>query len=157
MAGADGTLVWNLEKMLQLRGPSNTGSRGATSAIVWVRRADDPGDTLFYGTQEGFLVCWRQGGAVAYFSEWSCVRMTNPGEVMGLAFDAVSSRLATCNRNGNVKVYALDADYNLCLLYSRPIVVPKSSPKAIALGEMNGNERDIMVFTIYSGHIWVVG
>ncbi|KAJ7441263.1 WD40-repeat-containing domain protein [Mycena latifolia] len=152
--GADGTLVWDLQKMRQLRGLSNPGSRGATTAILWVRRADDPGDALFYGTQGGYIVCWRQGAAGPDFVESSCVRMTNPGEVTGLAFDAVSSRVAVCNRKGIVQMYSLDADMNLRLLYSRPI--PNSIPKAIAFGEMNGNERDVMVFSVHSGHIYIL-
>ncbi|KAJ7148999.1 WD40-repeat-containing domain protein [Mycena crocata] len=151
--GADGTLIWDLQKMRQLRGLSNPGIRGATTTILWVKRADDPGDALFYGTQEGYIVCWRQTTAAPDFTESSCVHMTNPSEVTGLAFDTLSSRLAVCNRKGIIQIYMLDADMRLHPLSSQPI--PNSSPKAIAFGEMNGNERDLMVFSIYSGQIHI--
>ena len=58
---ADGTRVWDLKTMQELRAPSGSGIRGATSAIAWIKRADDPGEALFVGTQEGYLACWRQG------------------------------------------------------------------------------------------------
>ncbi|KAJ7190015.1 WD40-repeat-containing domain protein [Mycena haematopus] len=152
--GADGTLVWDLETMRQLRTPSNSGIRGTTTAILWVKRADDPGNTLFYGTVEGYLVAWRQGTGAPDFEELLCRRITNPGEITGLAFDAVSNRFALCNRYGVIQVYALDVSMNIHSLYSKGI--PNSSPKAIAFGATNGNERDILVFNIYSGMVDVL-
>lgn len=46
--------------MQEMRGPSSGGVMGATTAIVWIKRDDDPGEVLFYGTQEGYIVRWRQ-------------------------------------------------------------------------------------------------
>ncbi|KAJ7442694.1 hypothetical protein FB451DRAFT_1190541 [Mycena latifolia] len=77
--------VWDLQKMRQLRGLSNPGSRGATTAILWVRRADDPGDALFYGTQGGYI-----------------------------------------------------------------------HPESYRLWRNDGNERDVMVFSVHSGHIYIL-
>ncbi|KAJ7840031.1 WD40-repeat-containing domain protein [Mycena leptocephala] len=152
--GADGTLVWDLERMRQLRSPSNPGLRGSTSAVLWIKRADDPGNTLFHGTGEGYVVGWRQGTTTPDFEEVICKRTTNPGEITGFAFDAVSNRFAVCNRNGVVQVYTLDVTMNLSLLYSKSI--PNGSPKAIAFGATNGNERDILIFNLYSGHVDVL-
>jgi hypothetical protein len=153
--------------MRQLRSPSNPGLRGSTSAVLWIKRADDPGNTLFHGTGEGYVVGWRQGTVsmrhsnmlladdsqqtTPDFEEVICKRTTNPGEITGFAFDAVSNRFAVCNRNGVVQVYTLDVTMNLSLLYSKSI--PNGSPKAIAFGATNGNERDILIFNLYSGHV----
>ncbi|KAJ7259352.1 WD40-repeat-containing domain protein [Mycena rebaudengoi] len=153
--GADGTLVWDLEQMRQHRNPGNPGIRGSTSAILWVKRVDDPSNTLFYGTGEGYVVGWRQGAASAPdFEELFCERTTNPGEITGLAFNAVSNRFAICNRNGVVQVYTLDVSMNMRSLYSKSI--SNGSPKAIAFGPTNGNERDILVFNVYSGHVSIL-
>jgi hypothetical protein len=40
--------------------PANGGLRGATTAITWTNRDDEPGDILFYGTINGYLVSWQQ-------------------------------------------------------------------------------------------------
>ena len=40
--------------------PSAAGSRGAATALVWIKREDDPDEVLFYGTQNGYLICWKQ-------------------------------------------------------------------------------------------------
>ena len=59
-AGIDGVNLWVLPTMTSLVTPNGAGQRGATTALVWVRREDDPDDVLFYGTQKGLLVCWKQ-------------------------------------------------------------------------------------------------
>ncbi|KAJ7891470.1 hypothetical protein B0H13DRAFT_1887172 [Mycena leptocephala] len=151
-AATDGTRVWDLETMKSIHSPSSPGIRGATTAISWIKRDDDPGEALFYGTQEGYLVCWRQGAGVPDFEEVSVKQIANPGEITGLAFDSMSNHIAVCNRNGVVQVYTLDSSMNLRLVYSSTIV--NSSPKAIAFGATyGGSERDILVFNMYSGNI----
>lgn len=47
--------------MKPLESPVGAGNRGATTAIAWVRREDEPEDGLIYGTQNGHLVCWKAG------------------------------------------------------------------------------------------------
>ena len=89
----------------------------------------------------------RQG--VSDFEEVSCVRLVNPGEITGLAFDTVSNRLAVCHRHGVVQLYTLDSCMNLHLLYS--LSISNSSPKAVAFGALCGSERDILVFGLYNG------
>lgn len=59
--GHDGTRLWDLQRMSEIPGrPAIAGTRGSTTAITWASRDDDPGETLFYGTVHGHLVCWRQ-------------------------------------------------------------------------------------------------
>ncbi|KAJ7836737.1 WD40-repeat-containing domain protein [Mycena leptocephala] len=152
--GLSGTLVWDVEKMQTLRSPSSPAIRGATSALLWVKHADDPGSTLFFGTLQGYVVVWRQGAAAPDFEEAMCMHTTDPGEITGLAFDAVSNRFALCNRNGVVQVYRLDASMTIHSLYSK--TVPNGSPKAIAFGATSGSERDILVFNLYSGHVDII-
>ncbi|KAJ7027146.1 WD40-repeat-containing domain protein [Mycena alexandri] len=169
--GADGTRVWDLETMKEMRGPSSGGIMGATTAIVWIKRDDDPGECLFYGTQEGYVVRWRQravrirDGVVLPeltaqqgapdFEEFFCEQLARPAEITGLAFDSLSNRLAVCNRDGVVQIHAVDSSMNLRSLYVKQI--PNSSPRAIAFGAMQGVERDVLVFNLYSGQIEIVG
>lgn len=52
--------IWNLADVAQLERPSGAGHRGATTALAWVQREDEPDDGLVYGTANGFLVCWKE-------------------------------------------------------------------------------------------------
>ncbi|KAJ7044224.1 WD40-repeat-containing domain protein [Mycena alexandri] len=152
--GADGTRVWDLETMKEMRGPSSGGIMGATTAIVWIKRDDDPGECLFYGMQEGYVVRWRQRAGAPDFEEFFCEQLARPAEITGLAFDPLSNRLAVCNRDGVVQIHAVDSSMNLRSLYVKQI--PNSSPRAIAFGAMQGVERDVLVFNLYSGQIHIV-
>ncbi|KAJ7605666.1 WD40-repeat-containing domain protein [Mycena polygramma] len=149
----DGTKVWNLDTMQQLRSPGSSATRGATTAIAWIKRDDDPGEVLSYGTQGGYLVCWRQATGVQDFEEVSCCRLIHPSEITGLAFDPVSNRGAVCNKNGVVQVHTLDTSMNMHPLFS---ITMDTSPKSIAFGAMRSSERDILVFGLYDGVVKVM-
>ena len=43
-----------------MRTPTQAGFRGATTALIWVRREDKVEDSLVYGTQAGYLVGWKE-------------------------------------------------------------------------------------------------
>ncbi|KAF8143417.1 WD40-repeat-containing domain protein [Mycena galopus ATCC 62051] len=58
--GPDGVQLWDLQAMRPLQRPAGAGDRGATTALLWIRREDEPGEILFYRTQSGLVVCWRQ-------------------------------------------------------------------------------------------------
>ena len=88
------------------------------------------------------------------FEEVSCEQLSDPGEVTGLAFDPTSNRFALCTRDGVVQIYTLDSSMQLRPLHLKSI--PNSSPQAIAFGGMHGNERDVLIFNLYSGHMCVV-
>ncbi|KAJ6540095.1 WD40-repeat-containing domain protein [Mycena sp. CBHHK59/15] len=150
--GTDGTQIWDLETMQRIRSPVSPGPRGATTSVAWIKRDDEPGDVLFWGTQNGYVVCWRQGQGGRDFEEVSCRRLTDPAEITGLAFDPVSNRVAICHRKGVVQVYALDSAMKLHLIYS--ICISDCAAKAIAFGETFGNERDVLVFGMYDGAIY---
>ncbi|KAK7015672.1 hypothetical protein R3P38DRAFT_2465216, partial [Favolaschia claudopus] len=111
--GSDGTRLWNLDTLSQHPRPATKGSRGWTTAMLWIRRADDPAETLFYGTEKGYLVCWKQATpSVSFFvlcPLFLLANLTMPGEirvwrfvshseVTGLCFDPASNRLVVINR-----------------------------------------------------------
>lgn len=60
IVGIDGVRIWSLATLTELSRPVGAGGRGATTALTWVRRQDDTDDALIYGTQIGFLVCWKR-------------------------------------------------------------------------------------------------
>ena len=75
--------------------------------------------------------------------------MVHPSEITGLAFDATSNYLAACNRNGMVQLYVLDSMMTLRVLFS--LTVDQEIPKAIAFGQMGGDNHDVMVFGLHNG------
>ncbi|KAJ6451725.1 WD40-repeat-containing domain protein, partial [Mycena vitilis] len=145
--GTDGTKVWDLSTMRELGSPRSPELRGASTALVWVKREDDLGEALFYGTQNGQLVCWKEGKQDVLFEELSCVRVVNPAEITGLAFDAPSNRLAVCHRGGLVQVHTLAGTMSLTEVFS--LELTNVVPRAVAFGQIHGNDRDLMVFGLY--------
>ncbi|KAJ7803553.1 hypothetical protein B0H13DRAFT_2388960 [Mycena leptocephala] len=154
IAAADGTRVWDLQTMQEIRGPSSGGIMGATTSIMWIKREDNVGEVLFYGMQKGYIVRWRQRSGSSDFEEHFCDQLAKPGEVTGLAFDPHSNRLAVCHRNGVVQVHLVDSTMNLREAFVKTI--PNSSPQAIAFGAMDGKEKEVLVFNLYSGHIHII-
>ncbi|KAJ7789975.1 WD40-repeat-containing domain protein [Mycena olivaceomarginata] len=135
--GKDGTRTWDLMSMTRISDrPASSGKRGATTALTWANRDDEPGENLFYGTVTGFLICWRK--AV-------------DSEITSLAFDALSNRLAVCTYNSLVQLYVLSSAPAPRKLWG--IAVNNFLPKSIVFGVMRGNEREILVFGIHDGRI----
>ncbi|KAJ7478959.1 WD40-repeat-containing domain protein, partial [Mycena latifolia] len=146
--GTDGVKLWDLTKLADLLRPNGAGIRGATSALLWIRREDEPGELLVYGTQMGYVVVWKQSednSATAVF------QMMDPAEVTGLAFDAGASRLAVCHRKSTVQVHTLDSKLTPRPIFS--VSIQDFVPKAIAFGEMKGSTREVMAFGYHDGQI----
>lgn len=59
--GTDGTKVWDLKTMRELESPKSPVVRGASTAFVWIKREDDLSEALLYGTQNSYLVSWKEG------------------------------------------------------------------------------------------------
>lgn len=77
------------------------------------------------------------------------MRLMNPAEVTGLAYDAPSNRLAVCHRGGIMQVFRLGGNLPkeiLSMNLGGDIV-----PKAVAFGQLHGDERDVLVFSLYGG------
>ncbi|KAJ7042754.1 WD40-repeat-containing domain protein [Mycena alexandri] len=136
--GADGTRVWDLETMKEMRGSQQ-------------RR--------YYGShnrhREGYVVRWRQRAGAPDFEEFFCEQLARPAEITGLAFDPLSNRLAVCNRDGVVQIHAVDSSMNLRSLYVKQI--PNSSPRADRLrGQIHIVRRsEIVGKWNVSAYIWV--
>ncbi|KAG6903636.1 hypothetical protein DXG01_016112, partial [Tephrocybe rancida] len=67
VVGADGVRIFDLRRSGKVRfspvvTPVGVGIRGATTALAWIQREDEPDDGLVYGTQAGYVVCWKQSG-----------------------------------------------------------------------------------------------
>ncbi|KAF9457838.1 hypothetical protein BDZ94DRAFT_1325982 [Collybia nuda] len=152
--GVDGVRIWNLNNVTQLERPSGAGHRGATTALAWIRREDEPDDGLVYGTANGFLVCWKETQReeeTRGFEETYCVQVAIPGEITAIAFEAGSNRLAICNRNLVVQIFLTGPNMDLHHVYS--VVINDHVPKAIAFAQIGGEYKDIMTFGLYDGLI----
>ncbi|KAF8235443.1 hypothetical protein L208DRAFT_1256887 [Tricholoma matsutake] len=110
--------------MKTLASPIGANCRGATTALVWIWREDEPEDGLVYGTQNGYLISWKQSktrDASLSFEEMHCAEVANPGEITGLAFNAASNHLAVCNQNSVVQMFTIDATMTPRIIFSIPI------------------------------------
>ncbi|KAJ6565163.1 WD40-repeat-containing domain protein [Mycena vulgaris] len=150
--GNDGTRIWDVKCMTQIPNrPANGGLRGATAAIAWTNRDDEPGEILFYGTVNGYLISWRQVSGDDGFHEVFCRRLAQSGEVTALAFDALSNRLAVCNYNSVVQVWLLASSAVPHKLFT--VNITNFIPKSVHFGAMRENERELLVFGLHDGRI----
>ncbi|KAK7048785.1 WD40 repeat-like protein [Favolaschia claudopus] len=151
--GYDGTRVWNLKDLAQISPrPAPVGIRGATSAIAWTNREDDPGELLFYGTVGGYLVCWRQLAGESGFHEVYSNRLYKHTEILGLAFDPMSNRLAASNR-AMVQIFAISSSTEPRSLYS--VAIDHFIPKCLQFSGLPGKQRDLLVFGNHDGKMRV--
>ncbi len=160
--------TWNVSQFLR---PSGAGDRGATTALAWIRREDEPDDGLIYGTSGGLIVCWREVSGrytvsatvilincaehvPAYLSnkqsyeESYCAKLANPGEITAIAFESGSNRLAVSNRNSVISVFRVGPRIDLHPVFS--IVIKNHIPKALAFGK-SGEDKEIHTFGLYDG------
>jgi hypothetical protein len=141
-----------MKRMDAICTPTGVGARGAATSLIWIRREDEPEEVLFYGTQNGYLVCWRQvQHPKGNFEEGDCVQLANPSEITGLAFHAASSSLATCNRNSLVQLFTVDGLMELRPIFS--VTIENCLPKAIAFGHMTGDAPNLLVFSMHDGRM----
>ncbi|KAF7366064.1 hypothetical protein MVEN_00482600 [Mycena venus] len=137
--GMDGTKVWNLSTMCKLGSPKSPGICRASMALVWIKCEDDLGEALFYGTRNGQL-------GLAVFEKISCVRVVNPAEITGLAFDAPSNHLAVCHRGGMIQVYTLSSTMSLTEVFL--LELNNVAPRAIAILILDIFERGLSPLSI---------
>ncbi|KAK7000155.1 WD40 repeat-like protein [Favolaschia claudopus] len=151
--GSDGTRIWNLETMAQISRPAVKGIRGWTTAVLWIRREDDAAEILLYGTEQGYLVCWKQA-TPSSFEEIRVWRFAIRAEITALCFDAASNRLVVVNRASTLYSFALNRDLSLRRLSVCGIA--DVVPKAVAFGDMKDQERQILVFGLFDGQVHTV-
>nr|GAT43921.1 predicted protein [Mycena chlorophos] len=151
--GSDGMRIWNLDLGEPVKVPRWSAFLAASTAVVWVKRDDSAFEMVISGTQSGRLVCWerKQNG---HFEENFVANACDLVEVTGMAYDGPSNRLAVCLRsgvaaayivrpNGLTKIFAVDFGDHVVL-------------KAAAFGKMYGDQKDIMVASLYSGDIFTL-
>ncbi|KAJ7768845.1 hypothetical protein B0H16DRAFT_1716047 [Mycena metata] len=156
-AATDGTKVWDLSTMRELEAPKSAQIRGPSTVLVWVKHQDDSSEALLHGTRNGYLVCWKAGKerhGMVVFEEISYVRIRDPQEISGLAFDAPANRLALCHTGGVVQVYTVDINMSLHNIFS--LELKNVAPVAVVFGQMQGNDRDVMVFGLHGGDIYTL-
>ncbi|KAG6849546.1 hypothetical protein H0H93_007561 [Arthromyces matolae] len=150
--GADGVKIWDIgeekDGQVPIKVPVGAGIRGATTAMTWVIRDDEPDDGLVFGTQCGYLVCWKEGDGA--FIETQCHKVANPGEITGIAFEASSNRVCSSNRNGVIQLYAVSPGMTLQVVWS--ISIDAYVPKSVAF-RTDGENRQLMVSGLYDGII----
>ncbi|CAK5269520.1 unnamed protein product [Mycena citricolor] len=150
---SNGPKVWDMKDMQQVEVVTVTSDlRGATTKLQWIKREDDIGKALIYGTQNGFIVCCRlesTGQAAPRFQEIWSRQMSAPCEVTGLAFDPATNRLAASHRGGALQVFTLNSAMAENEVFS--VVIEQCVPGSLAFGAMSGNERDLLVFGLYCG------
>ncbi|KAJ7604974.1 WD40-repeat-containing domain protein [Roridomyces roridus] len=155
--GADGTRVWDLKSKRSLQVPAVPRIRAATTAITWTKRTDAQCESLAFGTQTGYVVCYTQKntGSTTCFEESHCHRMPNPSEVTCIAFDTLSARLAVANRNGTVQVWSLAGENPAGLFTTSSDVIV---PRALAFGRLEETEPEdgVLVFGLYEGNVYSV-
>ncbi|KAJ7710887.1 hypothetical protein B0H17DRAFT_1190567 [Mycena rosella] len=125
--------LWDLTKLAALEPPNGANNRRATSTLLWIRREDEPGEILVYGTQLGLVVFWRQNGQSLEFEEANLFQMPERREVTGLAFDTRANCLAVCQLDSVIQVHTLDN---------------KMKPSTL-----KGSHREIIVFGYHDGRI----
>ncbi|KAJ7731657.1 hypothetical protein B0H16DRAFT_1733225 [Mycena metata] len=137
-AGTDGTKVWDVSTKRELASPKSPAICGATTALVWVKRKDDLGEALFYGTLNGYL-------ELSVFEETGCVQLAKPAEITSLEFDAPSNRLVVCHRGAVIQAFILDNTMAFTPVFT--LELKNAMLQAMAFGQMHGDEREILVFT----------
>ena len=152
--GSQGTRLFNLADMTEIKRASGAGSRGHTVSLLWARQTEEHHDVLYSGTQNGYFVCWRQDKESKAFEETFAQQITHAGEITGLGFDSTNNRLCLCSRTDVVQSWAISKDANTGMWKATNIFSQKYSnfvPRSITFAAFdNSSDRDIIVFG--SGH-----
>ncbi|KAK0185549.1 WD40-repeat-containing domain protein [Armillaria mellea] len=102
-------------------------------------------EILFYGTQNGYLVCWKQVTKDGKdFEEIQSVQIQNPGEVTSIDYNSASNRLAVCNQNGSVMMFAIESS----MVPLGLMTINNYLPTSIVFGLMSESNaaKDLLVF-----------
>ncbi|KAF9062087.1 WD40-repeat-containing domain protein [Rhodocollybia butyracea] len=143
--GTDGVKIWNLVTKRRIPSPEGAGSRGATTAILFISRSDDPDEAIIYGTQTGKLA----------FEESYTFSLAGASEITTLAFDAVAGHLGAGNRSGNIYLFSLDVDMNLKIRFS--VMLQGVTPKSLAFSNKGDKkEPQLLLFSLYDGTLYTL-
>ncbi|KAF8146782.1 WD40-repeat-containing domain protein [Mycena galopus ATCC 62051] len=152
--GSQGTRLFDMGEMSEIKRPSSAGSCGHTVSLLWAQQTEEPYDVLYSGTQNGYFVCWRRDKESKAFEETLATQITHAGEITGLGFDSTNNRLCLCSRTDIVQSWAISKDAITGLWRATNIFSQKYSnfvPRSITFAAFdNSSNRDILVFG--SGH-----
>ncbi|KAJ6619568.1 WD40-repeat-containing domain protein [Mycena sp. CBHHK59/15] len=156
---SQGTRLWNVTDMTGIQRPSHVSNHGATLVVIWARRADEPHDVLYAGTQNSYFYCWRQQDGM--FEETFVIQMSDPGEITAMAFDSTNNRLCLFSRNDVVQSWAISKDpltskWMPTNIFSRRF--PRLAPQAVTFAAFdNSQDRDIIVLGFHNnGPIYTI-
>ncbi|CAK5282736.1 unnamed protein product [Mycena citricolor] len=148
--GGIGLKVWDLQEEREIDVVVVTSDvRGAITKLQWIKREDDMGEALVYGTQSGYITL--QGKSSVRVHEIWNRQMAGSSEVTGLAFDPATNRLAACHHGGIVQMFMLGAKMAEKEMFS--LQIPCCVPGALGFGAMHNNERELLVSGLYCGVI----
>ncbi|KAF7322760.1 hypothetical protein HMN09_00055000 [Mycena chlorophos] len=157
--GSDGTKIWDLALRSEVNAPASSWAlRGATTQLLWLKRDDDTTEALVIGTQAGYLVCWSddvgKNKDASVFKQVWCRQLATAAEITGLAFDAMTNKLAVCNRSGVIQLYTLRGTAIRDEVFSWPI--HNCVPRSLEFGAMVNNERELLVFGTFCGLVYPI-
>ncbi|KAI6106516.1 WD40-repeat-containing domain protein [Pisolithus croceorrhizus] len=143
--GCDGLRLWDLEKKIELRRPSQTRNpQDPITCITWLTPKDDNKEFLCSGTGLGHLFLWKKCGYE--FEEILARRIGMGQEVMAISCDTseVGMRVYTVTRDKRVQAWTLDSRYNLSSIFS--VELQATVPRAVY-----SHGADVIVFGMYNG------
>ena len=79
------------------------------------------------------------------------MQVTHPSEITSLAFNAASNHLAVMNHKGIVQLYDVEATMKLRNVFS--MMLPHDIPRAVAFGQMDLGNRNLLIFGLHHGNI----
>ncbi|KAI6132501.1 WD40-repeat-containing domain protein [Pisolithus croceorrhizus] len=148
--GCDGLRLWDLEKKIELRRPSQTRNpQDPITCITWLTPKDDNKEFLCSGTGLGHLFLWKKCGYE--FEEILARRIGMGQEVMAISCNTseVGMRVYTATRDKRVQAWTLNSRYNLSSIFS--VELPATVPRAVY-----SHGADVIVFGMYNGEIlWI--
>ncbi|KIK12695.1 hypothetical protein PISMIDRAFT_50643, partial [Pisolithus microcarpus 441] len=145
--GCNGLRLWDLEKRVEVRQPSQTRNlQDPITCIAWLTPKDNSKELLCGGTGLGLLFIWSKRG---YEFEETSVRWIGTGqEVMAISCDTseIGMQVLTAMRDKHVQAWALDSRYNLSSIFSVELLT--TVPCAVY-----SYGADVIVFGMYNGEI----
>ncbi|KAJ7086805.1 hypothetical protein B0H15DRAFT_801451 [Mycena belliarum] len=157
--GSEGTRLWSARTFREIQRPTEITARGDTTALLCVRRVDEPVDVIYSGTSEGYFFCWRQRD-----NRWEEIvfrhisNTKEKGDITAFAWDDSSNRLALCTTTGKVQVWGAvrhdSGQVYLNKVFSRRVSNLDASG---VLFDMGSHLRDKDVFVFGFNHTGPIG
>ncbi|KAF9257061.1 hypothetical protein L218DRAFT_1006646 [Marasmius fiardii PR-910] len=109
--GKQGMLIRCLAMKGHLLLPTRATNHGATLAITWITRSDDPNDRIAFRTAQGFLCIWRRTKGEEEFQEIFCSQVAegvDGQEISAIVYNTKSNQLAVAHRSEVVHQFVIN-------------------------------------------------